>query len=143
MELFLNKTDPAKRQAKLKQTKENQTAENQAKEKQTKEKQVTRNQAAETKSIFVKAKKPSRYIAVEVERSVLRRANHQCEFLSPLNNQRCESKTKLQMDHRIPFSVGGASDKENLRALCPTHNQLMAIQFFGVNKMKEYIQNLS
>ena len=76
----------------------------------------------------------SRSISVAVKEKVLARSGGQCEYPS------CESNYALQFDHRIPFALGGKNDSENIRMLCPAHNQRMAILALGQRKMAQHFK---
>ncbi|KXP00875.1 HNH endonuclease [Tsukamurella pseudospumae] len=47
--------------------------------------------------------------------TVLRRCHYRCEW--------CGSRTRLELDHIVPWSAGGSDNPSNLRALCHTCNQ--------------------
>jgi hypothetical protein len=47
-----------------------------------------------------------------------------------------DSIHKLQFEHIYPFALGGKHSPENIRLLCQSHNQLFAIQQFGLEKTK-------
>jgi 5-methylcytosine-specific restriction endonuclease McrA len=72
----------------------------------------------------------TRYIPARIREEVLERDGHQCAFVSK-DGHRCSERCGLQLDHVVPFSQGGQSTVENLRAMCPAHNQLLAEQAFG------------
>lgn len=74
-----------------------------------------------------------RVITAQVKKEVLVRANKKCEHPG------CDEIHNLEFDHRIPVAHGGTNAKENIRLVCKTHNQLYAIQRFGMEKMKKYI----
>jgi hypothetical protein len=82
----------------------------------------------------------TRYIPVPIRNSVRVRAGDRCEFVDAKSGRRCESRSGLQFDHRRPFAAGGASTDANLRLLCPAHNRLAAIRFFGAAKMKPHLR---
>ena len=46
-----------------------------------------------------------------------------CEFVSPLTGRRCGSRHFNQIDHMLPFSMGGEHEPANLRVLCGQHNR--------------------
>jgi 5-methylcytosine-specific restriction endonuclease McrA len=83
---------------------------------------------------------PGRYIRAHDRRVVNVRAGHRCEYLHQRSGKRCESRTGLQMEHRIPFAKGGPSSEENLLLYCGAHNRLRAIQEFGEEKMRSYLK---
>jgi multidrug efflux pump subunit AcrA (membrane-fusion protein) len=64
----------------------------------------------------------TRYIAINVKRRLLAKADYQCQFVSH-EGKRCCQKTALQVDHIHAFSRGGSNDPENLQILCPLHNR--------------------
>jgi 5-methylcytosine-specific restriction endonuclease McrA len=72
----------------------------------------------------------TRYIPARIRQEVLERDGHQCAFVAE-DGHRCSARCGLQLDHVVPFSQGGKSTVENLRAICPAHNQLLAEQAFG------------
>ena len=69
---------------------------------------------------------------------VFARAGHRCEWINEEKGERCPSRFKLEVDHRIPKALGGADDLSNLRVLCRAHNQMMAERVFGREKMNKY-----
>ncbi len=75
-----------------------------------------------------------RYIPRKTVREVRVRDGGQCTYVSP-EGKRCSERCGLQFDHILPFAWGGKSSSENLRRLCPAHNQLAAEKSFG----KEFI----
>jgi 5-methylcytosine-specific restriction endonuclease McrA len=72
----------------------------------------------------------TRYIPARIRLEVLERDGHQCAFVSE-DGHRCSARCGLQLDHVVPFSQGGQSTVENLRAMCPAHNQLLAERALG------------
>ncbi|MFO0736889.1 MAG: HNH endonuclease [Labilithrix sp.] len=56
-------------------------------------------------------------VRAAVRREVVRRDGEQCTFVSP-SGERCPARTLLELDHRHPRALGGASDASNLRVLC-------------------------
>jgi hypothetical protein len=65
------------------------------------------------------------YIPKRISDTVFKKAQHRCEFVSPAG-RRCESKHFLEIEHRVPVSLGGSDHIQNLRVYCRSHNQLMA-----------------
>ena len=59
-----------------------------------------------------------------------------CTFVSD-DGQRCGCRHALQYDHVIAVADGGASTVENVRLLCPAHNQLEADRRFGKGFMEQ------
>lgn len=71
---------------------------------------------------LVTLKVASRYVARDTRRAIATRAGGQCEWVSALSQRRCESRHKLQFDHRLPHALSGAATAENLQLLCAVHN---------------------
>jgi len=64
----------------------------------------------------------TRTVSVQKKRELFKRAGLQCEHLDPKTQIRCASKFKLEIDHRLPFALGGSNDQDHLRVLCKSHN---------------------
>ena len=80
------------------------------------------------------------YIPISIRKSVLKKANFQCSYISAVTGRKCSETRSLQIEHVMPFAKGGSSEIENLAVLCPCHNRLSAIDVFGAQKMKPYLQ---
>ncbi len=80
-----------------------------------------------------KVARRSRYISQNDKQIVRARSGHQCEYVDPTTQRRCESRYLLQVDHVKPYACGGSSDLNNLRMLCAVHNQFLAEEVFGKN----------
>ena len=72
----------------------------------------------------------NRYIPASVRHPVWKRDQGACTFTDK-NGRRCGSRYRLQLDHVVPFALGGEHTVENLRLRCPAHNQLHAVECFG------------
>ena len=73
----------------------------------------------------------TRAIPAAVRDAVWARDACRCTFLSP-EGARCPATRWLEIDHIIPYALGGSSDDvANLRLLCRAHNQLSARRIFG------------
>ncbi|MBI3298922.1 MAG: hypothetical protein HYZ75_12200 [Elusimicrobia bacterium] len=69
--------------------------------------------------------------AAALRDEVWTRDQGRCTFVGP-DGSRCPEVFGLEIDHQLPFALGGSSeDAANLRLLCRTHNQLMARRIFG------------
>ncbi len=66
-----------------------------------------------------------RQIPAAVKRAVFERDGLQCTFVSD-KGKRCESRTRLELDHIEPIARGGESTTDNLRLRCRVHNQFEA-----------------
>ena len=86
------------------------------------------------------ASQRSRYISKEVRTKIRIRSGDRCEYIYSSTQRRCECRTRLQFDHHIPFAKNGENTLENIRHFCAAHNQLVAIQEFGEEKMREYLK---
>ncbi len=51
----------------------------------------------------------------------------------------CGSTKNIEIDHIVPFALGGSNDLENLRLVCRSCNQRSAIQAFGQSKMDIFL----
>ncbi|MFL5320116.1 MAG: HNH endonuclease [Myxococcaceae bacterium] len=72
----------------------------------------------------------SRYIPRDVASAVWLRDGGCCSFVSADGN-RCGSTYKLEIDHKLPFALGGPATLSNLRLCCRAHNELWSDQWFG------------
>lgn len=77
----------------------------------------------------------ARTLSAHVKRSVWARDGGRCTFANA-SGKRCECRRALQYDHVRPIALGGESTLENLRLLCPAHNQLEAERRLG----REFMQ---
>lgn len=68
---------------------------------------------------------------------VLRKSEGRCEYRAP-DGRRCESRHLLEVDHIQARALGGTNALGNLRALCRTHNLLMAEKTFGRAKIDSF-----
>jgi hypothetical protein len=62
-----------------------------------------------------------RHIPAAVVREVYLRDQGRCSFVSE-SGRRCDSRAFLELDHCLPYALGGASTPENLRLRCRGHN---------------------
>jgi 5-methylcytosine-specific restriction endonuclease McrA len=88
-----------------------------------------RQNSAQTKSRGMKAGvrlQKRKSLPIKLQRRVLAKACHCCEYVSPLTEERCGSTFQLQIDHVVPLAAGGDDSLENLRVLCRSHNLLEA-----------------
>ncbi|MCK4538271.1 MAG: HNH endonuclease, partial [Candidatus Krumholzibacteria bacterium] len=80
---------------------------------------------------------PSRFIPQAIKDQVNKRDGGKCAFTGP-GGQRCGSKWNIQVDHIIPFALGGSNKPDNLQLLCRRHNQHKAIKDFGKKKIHSH-----
>lgn len=81
---------------------------------------------------------PTRYIPKHTSFKVKERDRHQCTFIAP-DGHRCSETHALQIDHIVPYALGGTNCESNLRLLCPAHNRLCAERVFGKEKIESYL----
>ena len=74
----------------------------------------------------------------EMKRIVLLRAEGRCVHKDERTGATCGSRHQVQVDHIQPIALGGRDAIANLRALCRTHNLLMAEIAFGTAKISPY-----
>lgn len=70
----------------------------------------------------LKPKSIRKPISIKSRRILLKKAQHQCEFISS-TGQRCQAHTLLEVDHIHPVRQGGQNNLQNLRIYCRAHNQ--------------------
>src|SRR5690606_34255668 len=69
------------------------------------------------------SQKRSRYVPLNVKKSVLKRDQYRCQYRDQRTGVQCTAQTFLQLDHVKRFRDGGSNTKDNLRALCAQHNR--------------------
>jgi hypothetical protein len=133
VDLGIKKLDPLKKSSEIKSSemKRSQAAEIPLKEESA---------AGKPDSLLppVEVEKSKRYVPAAIVQAVWRRDEGRCSFTDVKTGRRCESQHALQMEHIHPFGRGGGSSFENLKLLCPSHNQFAAIQVYGLTKMQKY-----
>ena len=70
----------------------------------------------------------SRYIPAAVRREVWRRDQGRCSYVDRHSGRRCGSRYRLEIDHIVPFALGGATELSNLRLRCKAHHKLRHTQ---------------
>ena len=76
-----------------------------------------------------------RYIPAELRRLVAERDRYRCAFVSDAG-KRCTERSDLEYDHIQPLARGGRTTVDNLRLLCPAHNQFEAERVYGEGFMR-------
>ncbi len=66
----------------------------------------------------------SRYIPAPVRREVWLRDGGCCSYVDPHSGRRCGSRFLLELDHIVPFALGGSAEPGNLRLHCAAHHRL-------------------
>ena len=132
LEAYLEKHDPRKRQER--------------REKRTAQKVLAETEAGTVTAEAVacddahRTKARSRAIPTPVRDRLLIRARHRCEYRGS-DGLRCSERSRLEIDHIVPWGLGGASGRENLRVLCAAHNRLHADRCFGAEFMDRKIES--
>ena len=70
----------------------------------------------------------SRYIPAAVRREVWRRDEGCCSYVDRYSGRRCGSRYRLEIDHIVPFALGGGAEPADLRLLCESHHRLRHAQ---------------
>ena len=70
-----------------------------------------------------KSRDSGRAIPAAVKREVWQRDGGRCRYVDPHTGRRCTSRHLLQIDHVLPYALGGGSDPGNLRLLCHAHHR--------------------
>jgi hypothetical protein len=96
---------------------------------------VQLEQSKEKRKSKVKSKNP-RYVDRGNREAVRERSGGRCEYHSPDSGRRCSARLHLQIDHILPLSQGGKTERANLRHLCFSHNQQAAIDQLGIEYME-------
>lgn len=76
-------------------------------------------------------------LSVANRRTVFERAGNRCEYRT-VDGKRCDSRFRLEVEHRIPRALGGTNNIPNLEILCRDHNQIRGIQIFGADRMRRH-----
>jgi hypothetical protein len=79
----------------------------------------------------------SRRVPSAVKRYVVQRDGMRCRYVDE-HGQRCPERRGLQFHHRHPYGFGGDHRPEDIRLMCPTHNQLLADQDYGRTAMARH-----
>src|SRR4029078_10669211 len=79
------------------------------------------------------------HIPAATRREVFARDGEQCSYLDS-EGRRCESRTRLELDHIQPRALGGGDDASNLRTRCRPHNLHAAEEIFGKEHVAARIQ---
>jgi hypothetical protein len=69
-------------------------------------------------------RKRSRYISASIQKQVWQSYGHLgCTYVDSSTGRRCGSKADLEIDHIVPFAMGGRNELGNLRLVCSQHNR--------------------
>ena len=64
-----------------------------------------------------------RGIPAAVRRQVWERDRGCCSYVDRGSGRRCGSRHRLEIDHVLPYALGGGADPDNLRLLCAAHHR--------------------
>ncbi len=70
-----------------------------------------------------KACASGRAIPAAVRRQVWQRDGGRCSYLDRRTGRRCNSRHLIEIDHIVPYALGGGADPRNLRLLCHAHHR--------------------
>ena len=65
----------------------------------------------------------SRAIPAAVRRQVWERDRGCCSYVDGGSGRRCGSRHLLEIDHVVPYALGGGAELDNLRLLCAAHHR--------------------
>jgi HNH endonuclease len=80
----------------------------------------------------------ARQFSKPVIRAIWKRDEGKCAWVHKESGRRCCSKFRNQVDHIVPWAMGGLSTLENGRLLCWQHNRIEAERWFGREKMQQF-----
>jgi hypothetical protein len=80
---------------------------------------------------------PREAIPAAVKRAVWARDGGRCSWLLDGGGV-CASTNRLELDHLVPWAMGGEATVANLRLTCARHNRLAARQAFGSRCVERY-----
>jgi 5-methylcytosine-specific restriction endonuclease McrA len=83
--------------------------------------------------------KPSRYVPAQVRRAVYERDGARCAHIDT-EGRRCTEQGQLEIDHIVPWALGGPTTVDNLRLACRGHNAQAARQAFGAAFIDRWIE---
>ena len=64
-----------------------------------------------------------RSVPVAVKREVWQRAQGRCSYVDRHSGRRCGSRFLLEIDHIVPYALGGGAEPDNLRLVCQAHRR--------------------
>ena len=64
-----------------------------------------------------------RAIPAAVQRQVWQCDGGRCSYLDRRTGRRCNSRHLIEIDHILPYALGGGADPSNLRLLCHAHHR--------------------
>ncbi len=70
-----------------------------------------------------KPRASGRAIPAAVRRQVWQRDGGRCSYVDRETGRRCNSRHLIEMDHILPYALGGGADPGNVRLLCEVHHR--------------------
>ena len=70
-----------------------------------------------------KPRASGRAIPATVKRQVWQRDGGRCSYVDRETGRRCNSRHLIEMDHILPYALGGGADPGNLRLRCRAHHR--------------------
>ncbi len=70
-----------------------------------------------------KPRASGRAIPAAVKRQVWQRDGGRCSYLDRRTGRRCNSRHLIEIDHILPYALGGGADPGNLRLVCHAHHR--------------------
>ena len=70
-----------------------------------------------------KPRASGRAIPTAVKRQVWQRDGGRCSYVDRETGRRCNSRHLIEIDHILPYALGGGADPENLRLVCRAHHR--------------------
>ena len=83
-----------------------------------------------------------RHIPAKLRTRVLKQDNYSCSYVSQ-DGTRCSARHDLEIDHIVPYSLGGLTEASNLRTLCSAHNRFEADRLLGTKTMAPYTKSIA
>ena len=81
------------------------------------------SKAAGVATPAAKPRVSGRAIPAAVKRQVWQRDGGRCSYVDPETGRRCNSRHLIEIDHILPYALGGGADPENLRLVCRVHHR--------------------
>ena len=80
-------------------------------------------QPARTATPAAKPRASGRAIPAAVKRQVWQRDSGRCSYVDRETGRRCNSRHLIEIDHILPYALGGGADPGNLRLRCAAHHR--------------------
>ena len=78
---------------------------------------------ARAATVTAKSCASGRAIPAAVKRQVWQRDGGRCSYVDRRTGRRCNSRHMIEIDHILPYALGGGADPGNLRLLCGAHHR--------------------